>query len=133
MEEPRVPDEHVALVSQEAFDNCAAHPDLPVKKRGQETLGLVWPGRIVGARITKLLQHLALADDRPAMGARHELERASIGVDPVKRHPDGSVVPVHCHRVQIVVLVPISLGADPTGEVEMKPDRLSDQMFQQVG
>ena len=76
-----MPDEHVALISEEAFDNRTALFDLLLKKRGQETLGFVWPSRIVGARITKLLQYLALANDRPAMGARHELERARIRLD----------------------------------------------------
>jgi hypothetical protein len=132
MEKARMPDEHVALISEEAFDNRAALFDLLLKKRGQETLGFVWPRRIVGVRITKLLQHLGLANDRPAMGARHELERAGIRLDLVKRHPDGRVVPVYRHRVQIIVLVPVSFGADPTGEVEMKAHRLSDQLFQQV-
>src|ERR1700730_11998650 len=133
MEESRMPDEHIALISQEAFDDRAAPFDLLLKKRGQETLGFVWPSRIVEARITKLLQYLGLANDRPAMGARHELERAGIRLDLVKRHPDGSVVPVYRHRVKMVALVPVSFGADPPGEVEMKPHRLSTQMFQQVG
>src|ERR1700722_12243572 len=133
MQQPRMPNQYVALITQELLDSAAVPGDFGFKKRRQQTLGIPWPAWIGIIFSAEQGQDIGLADEWPPMRSRYKLKRTAIRLDLVECDPDRRIVAVDLWRVQIIVLMPISFGTDPAGKIEVQRHRFAEQMLQHVG
>ena len=127
-----VPNQHAALSGYETFRRGSAGCDLRRGNVVDEVFRQHWTGDQVALFATEAEPRLVPLHQRPSVRPGDEFERSTVRVNIVERDPRRGIPGVDVGRIQIVVLMPVAIRADPAREIEVKPHFFADQPVHKI-